>query len=294
MLSRVSDEALQEVLDTLPDAILLVDRDGRVPRANGQALKLFGYASEELPEISVEAMMPERFRAVHVEHRGVYVTAPRMRSMGSGLELFARRKDESEFPVDISLSPVETSHGPMVVVAVRDITERVRLMKALNEQVALRQRFEQALRRSQTAHINRALFRTLGRAASVVLYPAGLEAGSGTFDFVRETWMPKNDAELIRAVEEYFRTAGLCSRCDIALDRPAHRLRAHVEDAFEAAEHVGGAEHGVCHFLRGLLASLGGELLDISGLVCEENACKATGSPACEFVVLPMLTGSQG
>src|SRR5512135_2882893 len=103
---RVTPTGLNEQLDISPDALLIVDRAGTIVMANEQAAALFGYSREELHGLWLDALLPERLRALHANHREHYFTAPRTRSMGAGLQLFGQHKDGTEFPVDISLRPV--------------------------------------------------------------------------------------------------------------------------------------------------------------------------------------------
>jgi protein-histidine pros-kinase len=114
------------LLESAPDAIVVMDTQGLIKLVNRQTEVLFGYAREELIGQPVECLIPERLAAHHPDLRHGFLKNPSVRAMGAGLELAARRKDGSEFPVDISLSPLETEEGLLVSAAVRDITERKR------------------------------------------------------------------------------------------------------------------------------------------------------------------------
>ncbi len=109
--------------ELVPDAMVLVDRQGRIALVNSKIESMFGYGSEELVGEPIEKLMPERFRDGHREHRARYSASPHSRPMGAGLELFGRHRDGREFPIQISLAPVETASGVMVASAIRDISD---------------------------------------------------------------------------------------------------------------------------------------------------------------------------
>ena len=126
---RRMERQFRQLLESAPDAMVIADAGGVIQLANSQAERLFGYAAAELIGQPVELLMPERFRSRHPGHRRDYAGAPRVRPMGSGLELFGQRKDGSEFPIELSLSPLETESGMLVSSAIRDISERKRAEK---------------------------------------------------------------------------------------------------------------------------------------------------------------------
>jgi len=122
------------LLESAPDAMVIVkaDSDGEIVLVNAQAERLFGYTREELLGQGMEVLMPKRFRDRHAHHRAGYAADPQARSMGAGLQLFARRKDGSEFPVEISLGPLKSAEGTLLSSAIRDITTRKRVEDELH------------------------------------------------------------------------------------------------------------------------------------------------------------------
>lgn len=153
MLRRRDEEAIRRsesyfrgLLESAPDGLAIVDSDGKILLVNMEAERLFGYERSALLGQKIENLVPERYRRYHTGHRSEYFSDPHLRPMGVGLELFGRRKDGSEFPVEISLSPMTTPEGTVITAAIRDVSERKKAeaqIKKLNSQL------EEALRRSE-------------------------------------------------------------------------------------------------------------------------------------------------
>ena len=133
MTIKLSDELSKNLLELAPDATVVVDAQGTIVFANAQVARTFGYSPGELVGQPVELLLPERFHGAHVAHRARFASQPKPRSMGDGLTLFGRHKQGHEFPVEISLSPVQSREGPLVVAAVRDVTVRRDMEQGLIE-----------------------------------------------------------------------------------------------------------------------------------------------------------------
>jgi PAS domain S-box-containing protein len=176
-------ERFRSLLESAPDAVVIVDSDGKINLVNAQAEKLFGYTRAELILQPVECLIPERFRHLHPQQRRQMLVGERVRPMGAGLDLIGRRKDGSEFPADISLSPIRTADGIVVCSAVRDISDR----KLAEEQIkTLNMQLEEALRRSEKLAVAGRLIATVAHeinnpldALGNLLYLMKSEPGNG-------------------------------------------------------------------------------------------------------------------
>jgi protein-histidine pros-kinase len=129
--TQPAEELFRGLLDAAPDAIVIVDGSGRITLINRQAEAYFGYRRDELLGRRIDVLVPERLRPGHVGYRTEYVASPRTRPMGEGRELYGRRKDGTEFPVEISLSPMQVDDDTLVIAVVRDISARRRIEQDL-------------------------------------------------------------------------------------------------------------------------------------------------------------------
>ncbi|MGO9994392.1 MAG: ATP-binding protein [Steroidobacteraceae bacterium] len=129
----LSPELIRSILDSAPDAMVVIDPTGTIILASQQVTDLFGYDRADLVGRGIEILLPRRFHARHVMHRQQYAASGRRRPMGTGLDLFAARKDGSEFPVEICLSPISDGVNALVVAAIRDVSDRRRVQMELRE-----------------------------------------------------------------------------------------------------------------------------------------------------------------
>jgi protein-histidine pros-kinase len=136
-----SEAYFRNLLESAPDSMVIIDERGRIAIVNAQTEAMFGYSRAEMLGQPVEMLLPKRVRKQHVQHRGGFSTKPSLRPMGVGLDLTARRRDGTEFPVEISLSPVVTGTGQFVSSVIRDVTVRKRME---DEIIAARQEAERA------------------------------------------------------------------------------------------------------------------------------------------------------
>src|SRR5438309_1938705 len=167
-------ENFRAFLASAPDAILGVDESGSIVLANSQVEQVFGYTPRELLGQKIDILIPQRFHPSHDAHRSTYADNPRTRPMAKGMELLARRKDGSEFPAEIALSPMRTDHGMIVSCIVRDVTDQNVAEDARVELVR-----EQA-RREQAEQVTRR-YHDLVQTLDAIVWEFDTAAGQFTF-----------------------------------------------------------------------------------------------------------------
>lgn len=177
----------EKLFEFSPDAIVVTDQTGKISEVNAQVERFFGYSRTELLGQRVEMLIPERFRGTHPKDREKYAEQPHVRSMGAGLELYGRRKDGSEFPVDIMLGPIEGPEGTTVLAVVRDLTQKKKDEEALRRGELERRYLEEELsteyRFSEIIGESRALKKVLNQVETVAREEATVlilgETGTG-------------------------------------------------------------------------------------------------------------------
>lgn len=172
--SDSAEAKFQTLLESAPDAIVIVDAEGQIVIVNHQAELLFGYGRDELLGQPVDVLLPEQLRPRHVQHRAHYAATPRTRPIGAGYTLVARRKDGGEFPAEVSLSPLETEQGLLVTSVIRDITERKRAEQALRRQTQFVQLLQEvAVTANQAGSAEQALQQAIDQICAHTGWPIG-------------------------------------------------------------------------------------------------------------------------
>ncbi|MBI3951310.1 MAG: sigma 54-interacting transcriptional regulator [Acidobacteria bacterium] len=207
-----SNAMWQGLFESAPDAIVAVDGEGRITRVNTQLETMFGYSREELLGKPVEVLLPERFRGRHVDYRAGYYFHPHTRPMRTGLELYGRRKDGSEFPVDVALSSLKTGDDILVLSIIRDITERKRAEESLRQETVIVQLLKDvAVAANRASTIEDALRFALNRICAHTGWPIGhvyFPAGDSRDELAPSTiWHLENPEQF-----EAFRNATECAR----------------------------------------------------------------------------------
>jgi PAS domain S-box-containing protein len=211
MPELLDETLLRGLYETAPDAMVAVDQRGTIVLANAQMERLFGYTRDELVGSSVDLLVPDAVRGRHPAHRHTYFTEPRVRPMGAGMELAARRRDGTEFPAEISLSAVEIPGGVLVSAAIRDVTDRLEeqaereRLRARAERDRFRAQLEQSQRLESLGQLAGGVAHDFNNLLAVVTTHAGFvqEAIDAAQDGVTPDWsLARSDLEQVRKASD--------------------------------------------------------------------------------------------
>ncbi|HWY25236.1 MAG TPA: CHASE domain-containing protein, partial [Nevskia sp.] len=235
---KAAERRFRRLLENTPDAMVIADRSGRIQLVNAQLEKLSGWSQDELIGQPIELLIPDRLKAMHVGHRDGYFGSPQVRPMGAGLELWARRKDGTEVPIEISLSPLETEEGTWATAAIRDISERKRVQRELAGYAQELQRSNQELEQFAyvASHDLQAPLRSIVGFGQILQtdYKGRLDADADTYlDFLVKSAAQMQS--LIRDLLAFSRIgrapdAHATADCAAVLEEVQHRLRPLIEE----------------------------------------------------------------
>ncbi|TJY56604.1 PAS domain S-box protein [Sinimarinibacterium sp. CAU 1509] len=265
---KKAESKFRDLLETAPDAMVIIDTRGRIALVNARAERVFGFSRDEMIGQPIETLIPERLREQHEAHRNRFIGDPRQRPMGTGLDLWARRKDGSEFPVEISLGPLQTSEGSLVTAAVRDITER----KAFEQQLA---DYAESLKRSNreleqfayvASHDLRAPLRSLSGFSQLLQKRYGDQLDAQAAEFLSYiTQSAEHMQALIDDLLAFSRVSTVDKSmsdvdCEAVLAQVERQLRAQIESRGARITHdplprVTGIEHELVQLMQNLVSN---------------------------------------